>query len=141
MISNKENNNYEDIPQNSITRNYVYITSRLDSLKFGKWHIFIIICLGLTWIFDGYEVSMLSLASIELKNYFKISDKQVGVMASCYLLGCVCGSLFFGYLASKFGRKKLFAITLIIYVLSIIALCCMTNYYGFLACRFFTGFL
>lgn len=82
---------------------------------------------------------MLTLTSLELKSFFNIDESQVSRIASVYLLGCVLGALIFGYLASKFGRKRLFSITLIIYFFSVICISFIENYYLFMVCRFFTG--
>jgi len=115
------------------------LTKRIDKTEFSRWHVYVILALGVTWIFDGYEVSMLSLASIELKEYFSKDDQEITLIASCYLMGCCCGALFFGFLASKYGRKRLFSITLLIYIFSIIAISCSWKYYQLLIFRFMTG--
>jgi len=116
------------------------ITKRLDNLKYSKWHIFMIICLGITWILDGYEVSMLSLATLDLQSDLNITSMEIGYIASAYLIGCCVGALFFGYLSSRFGRKTLFSSTLLVYLASIIVQSFATGY-GYLAiCRLFTGF-
>ena len=98
------------------------LTKRIDQTDFSKWHIYVILALGVTWVFDGYEVSMLSLTAVELKEAFSKADHEITLIASCYLMGCCCGALFFGFLASKYGRKRLFSITLLIYIFSIIAI-------------------
>ncbi len=115
------------------------LTKRLDHTDFSKWHIYVILALGVTWVFDGYEVSMLSLTAVELKEAFSKADHEITLIASCYLMGCCCGALFFGFLASKYGRKRLFSITLLIYIFSIIAISCSWTYYQLLIFRFFTG--
>jgi MFS family permease len=94
----------------------------------------------MTWIFDGYEVSMLSLTSLELMQYFNVEESSIGFLSSIYLMGCCCGAVIFGVLSNFFGRKKLFSITLLIYLTSVITISCMVDYWGFLVCRFFTGF-
>ncbi len=68
-----------------------------------------------------------------------MSDSEIGLAGSLYLAGCVTGSLFFGYLAGKWGRKRLFSVTLGVYCLSIIATAISINKYMFFACRYFTG--
>ena len=115
------------------------LTRRIDRTEFSRWHIYVILALGITWVFDGYEVSMLSLASIELKEYFGKEGHEITLIASCYLFGCCCGALFFGFLASKYGRKRLFSITLLIYIFSILGISCSWNYYQLLIFRFMTG--
>lgn len=93
----------------------------------------------MTWIFDGYEVSMLGLASSDLQKEFDIGSLEIGYIASSYLIGCCVGALLFGYLASKYGRKSLFSITLLIYLLSVIIQSFISHYIPLLICRVFTG--
>lgn len=93
----------------------------------------------MTWIFDGYEVSILSLASLDLQKEFGITSVEIGYIASSYLIGCCVGALLFGYLASKFGRKTLFSVTLIIYIMSVVVQCFANHYYHIIICRTFTG--
>jgi MFS family permease len=94
----------------------------------------------MTWIFDGYEVSILSLASLDLKKEFGIGSLEIGYLASSYLIGCCVGALLFGNLASKFGRKTLFSVTLIIYLTSVLVQCFANHYYYLIVCRVFTGY-
>jgi MFS family permease len=115
------------------------IPSRLDSLKFSRFHLTVIIALGISWVLDGYEVSLLSVLSGVLKDSLSMSDSEIGFTGSCYLLGCVIGSLLFGYFASKLGRKTLFSITLGLYTISIIFTAASLNKYMFMICRLFTG--
>ena len=115
------------------------IPRRLDALPFSKFHLFVIVTLGISWILDGFEVSLLSVLSGVLKRMFVMTDSEIGLAGSLYLSGCVMGSLFFGFLASKWGRKLLFTVTLGVYVISIIITTVAINKYMFLAARFFTG--
>lgn len=127
------------LSDDSFDKSELNLTKRLDQSTFSRWHLFVVLALGVTWVFDGYEVSMLSLTSIELKETFGKSDQEITLIASFYLLGCCCGALFFGFLSSKYGRKRLFSITLLIYIFSIIALSCSWSYYQLLFFRFMTG--
>ncbi len=115
------------------------IPKRLDNLPYSRLHTMIIISLGISWILDGYEVSLLSVLSGVLETAFNVKSKEIGIAGSFYLLGCVIGSLFFGFLASIYGRKTLFNITLIIYGISIILTAFAIDINMFIGCRFFTG--
>jgi MFS family permease len=149
---------YDEFEEENFNVDTLAITRRIDNLQYGKWHLFVILCLGylififlfnrkmnnlsilgVTWVFDGYEVSMLSLATLDLQADLNISSIQIGYIASAYLIGCCIGALFFGYMASRFGRKALFSITLLIYLISIIVQSFMPGYVYLLACRLFTG--
>lgn len=116
-----------------------YIPKKLDSLQFSCFHLIIVISLGISWILDGYEVSLLSVLSGVIKETLNLNDTDIGKTGSLYLLGCVIGSLFFGFLATKFGRKKLFNITLTIYTISISFTALAVNRYMFYLGRFSTG--
>lgn len=111
----------------------------MDNLPYSRFHLLIITALGISWILDGYEVSLLSVLSGVLETTFNVKEKEIGLAGTCYLIGCVLGSLFFGFLASILGRRTLFNITLLIYGVSIISTSLAINFKMFLFCRFFTG--
>src|ERR1700721_4406828 len=96
------------------------IPSRLDALPFGRFHLLVIVALGITWILDGLEVTLAGALSGELKqsSALALSNAQIGLPGSCYLAGAVLGAIFFGWLTDRLGRKKLFTITLAVYLLA-----------------------
>src|SRR5215470_13373860 len=94
------------------------IPQRLDRLPFSRLHLIMVIALGITWLLDGLEVTLAgSLAStLKEKSALGLSDVQVGGSATGYLAGAVAGALIFGWLTDRLGRKKLFFITLALYL-------------------------
>ena len=94
------------------------IPSRLDALSFGRFHLLVITALGITWILDGLEVTLAGTLSGELtqSSALGLSNSQVGLAGSSYLCGAVIGAFFFGWLTDRLGRKKLFFITLAVYL-------------------------
>lgn len=80
----------------------------LDNLPFAKWHKFIIVCLGITWLFDGFEVSLMSIFNQQIRDSFKINQAFIGFTNSLYLVGAIFGSVSFGLMSTLYGRKKLF---------------------------------
>ena len=96
------------------------IPARLDALPFGRFHLLVIVALGITWILDGLEVTLAGALPAELKEpaALGLSNAQVGLAGSCYLAGAVLGAFFFGWLTDRLGRKKLFTITLAVYLLA-----------------------
>ncbi len=117
------------------------VPQRLDRLPWSHWHTVMVIALGITWLLDGLEVTLAgSLASIlKDKHALGLSDLQVGASASGYLAGAVLGALFFGWLTDRLGRKKLFFITLILYLCATGATAFSWNFWSFLLFRFLTG--
>lgn len=111
----------------------------LDSYEFGRFHLLIILALGTTWILDGYEVSLVSSLSKYLSELGITSNEEFGYLGFFYLAGAVSGSLIFGYLASYYGRKRLFQVTLIIYIVSILTITFSYSKIQFYIARFFTG--
>jgi MFS family permease len=115
------------------------ISETLDNVPFTTFHFRIVYSLGVSWIIDGYEVSLLSVLSGILKTHFELDDLGIAQAGSFYLLGCVFGALIFAYLSNLYGRKKLFTTTLIIYIFSI----CLTSFSfsvsSFYISRFLTG--
>ncbi len=95
-----------------------YVPARLDRLPWGRWHWLIVISLGATWILDGLEVTLAgSLGGILThRETLGLSDAEVGASATVYLAGAVLGALLFGYGTDRLGRKKLFFITVAVYL-------------------------
>jgi MFS family permease len=115
------------------------IAMRLDKLEFSGFHLMIISALGVSWVLDGYEVSLMSVLSGIVETHFSMNNAELGFTSSLYLTGCVSGSLIFGLLAAKWGRKALFSITLGVYVFSIIFTAFSVNKYMLFTFRFLTG--
>ncbi len=92
------------------------IPNRLDRLPWTRWHWLVITGLGITWILDGLEVTLAGAIGGVLKESLRMSDAQVGMSATFYLIGAVIGAVGFGYATDRLGRKKLFTITLLVYL-------------------------
>jgi MFS family permease len=117
------------------------IPARLDALPFGRFHLLVIMALGITWILDGLEVTLAGALASELKqsSALGLSNAQVGLAGSCYLAGAVLGAFFFGWLTDRLGRKRLFTITLAVYLLATAATGLSWNAWSFVVFRFITG--
>jgi len=117
------------------------IPQRLDRLPFGRFHILVIAALGITWILDGLEVTLVGAIAGALKESptLKFTNSDIGFASSAYLAGAVLGAVFFGWLTDRLGRKKLFFITLTTYMLATIATAFSWNLASFAVFRFFTG--
>src|ERR687885_2371845 len=99
------------------------VPARLDRLPWSRFHWRVVIALGITWVLDGLEVTLVgSLAgAIHQSPSLALTETQIGLTASAYLVGAVGGALYFGWLADRIGRRRLFFITLFIYMASSIA--------------------
>jgi MFS family permease len=95
------------------------IPARLDRLPWCRWHWLIVISLGTVWILDGLEVTIKGAVGASLKDSIGFSTVQVAGSASIYILGAITGALVWGYLTDRFGRKRLFIITLLVYLLGV----------------------
>jgi MFS family permease len=117
------------------------IPARLDAMPWGRFHTLVVAALGITWIFDGLEVTLAGALSGALKDspVLQFSNTDIGVVGSAYLAGAVVGALFFGWLTDRLGRKKLFFITLTVYLIATGATALTWNLWTFALCRFFTG--
>ncbi len=91
------------------------ITCRLDALPWTSFHTRFVLALGITWVLDAFEVVIVSAVLKPMANTLGFSPWQASMMVSGFLLGAIVGSLVFGYLADKYGRKKLFLLTLLLY--------------------------
>lgn len=118
------------------------IPSRLDRLPWKRFHWLIILGLGTAWVLDGLEVTMVgSVASrlTERAGGLNLSVGDIGLAAAVYVAGACTGALFFGQLCDRFGRKKLFMITLGLYIASTVVTAFSFAPWFFFLARFFTG--
>src|SRR5499427_3495602 len=117
------------------------IPARLDRLRWGRFHTLVVVALGITWILDGLEVTLAGAVSPALKEspQLRFSNADVGLVSSAYLAGAVMGALFFGWLTDRLGRKRLFFITLVVYLLATAATALSWNIWSFALFRFLTG--
>lgn len=117
------------------------IPARLDRLPWGRFHTLVVAALGITWILDGLEVTLAGTVAGALKAspVLQFSNADVGLAASAYLAGAVLGALFFGWLTDRLGRKKLFFITLTVYLIATAATAFSWNLWSFMLFRFLTG--
>lgn len=117
------------------------IPARLDRLPWARFHTLVVVALGITWILDGLEVTVAGAISGALKDSptLRFTNTDVGLAASAYLAGAVLGALFFGWLTDRYGRKKLFFITLAVYMTATLATALSWNIWSFMFFRFMTG--
>src|SRR3954463_5642752 len=120
------------------------VPERLDRLPWARWHWLIVIGLGTVWILDGLEVTIVGNLSGRLAepgSGLDITQSQVsGVAGALYVAGACVGALFFGWLTDRFGRKKLFLLTLAVYLVATAMTALSFAAWWFLLFRFLTGF-
>ncbi|MFD8595347.1 MFS transporter [Kitasatospora sp. NPDC059646] len=120
------------------------VPGRLDRLPWSPWHWRILIGLGTVWILDGLEVTVVGNLAARLAepgSGIAISTAQVTTTAAAlYVAGACCGALFFGWLTDRLGRKKLFMLTLAVYLAATAVTALSWTAWFFFLCRFFTGF-
>jgi MFS family permease len=117
------------------------IAPRLDRLPWDRFHTLVVAALGITWILDGLEVTLAgSLAgAFEASRVLRFTTVDVGLTGSAYLIGAVLGAIFFGWLTDRLGRKKLFFITLAVYLSATAATALSWDFWSFMLFRFLTG--
>jgi MFS family permease len=115
------------------------IPARLDRLPWGRFHTLVVAALGITWILDGLEVTLAGSLAGALKTSLQLSNTDIGIASSAYLAGAVLGALFFGWLTDRLGRKKLFFVTLCVYLVATAATATSWSIESFALFRFLTG--
>jgi MFS family permease len=117
------------------------LPARLDRLPWGRFHTLLVVALGITWLLDGLEVTLAGSVAGALKSSqaLHLSNADIGYAGAAYITGAVLGALFFGWLTDRLGRRKLFFITLFLYVGATAATAFSWSLWSFLLFRFLTG--
>lgn len=118
------------------------IPSRLDRLPWSRFHWHVIAGLGTAWILDGIEVTIVGAVAprmTEAGSGISIGPAGIGTAASTYIAGACLGALFFGHLTDRFGRKRLFMLTLSLYLVATAATAFAFSPWYFFVFRFLTG--
>ncbi len=118
------------------------IPARMDRLPWARWHWLVVVGLGTVWILDGIEVTIVGSLSDALKDPnsgLGLTSSDIGLAGATYVAGACLGALFFGQLTDRFGRKKLFLLTLAVYTIATVLTAFSMNPTWYLAARFLTG--
>ncbi|HYZ21661.1 MAG TPA: MFS transporter [Rhodopila sp.] len=117
------------------------IPARMDRLPWSRFHLLVVIALGVTWVLDGLEVTIVGSIGPILKDRqtLALTDQQVGLVAAFYVGGAVTGALLFGWLTDRFGRRLIFNLTLGIYMAGVLASACAWNFISFALFNCVTG--
>lgn len=117
------------------------VPARLDRLLWSRWHWLIVTALGVTWILDGLEVTLAGALGgiLTSRQTLGLTETQVGASASCYLIGAVLGAVVFGYATDRLGRKRLFYVTLLVYLGATALTACSWSFASYAFFRALTG--
>ena len=118
------------------------VPARIDRLPWARWHWIVLVGLGTVWILDGLEVTIIGALGPRLQegsSGLGLSATEIGAAGSVYVLGACLGSLFFGWLTDRLGRKRLFLLTLALYLFSTVMTALSFDTWWFFLWRFFTG--
>ena len=117
------------------------IPARLDRLPWSRFHWLLVVGLGITWVLDGLEITLMGAISAVLQrpDVLHFTAAEIGSISSAYLTGAVLGSLVFGHLTDRFGRRTFFFVTLAIYLAGVGLTALSWNLWSFALFRFITG--
>jgi MFS family permease len=117
------------------------VPKRLDRLPWAHWHWLVVFALGFVWILDGLEVTIVGAIgpTLQDKSTLALSSLQVGLIGAFYVAGGVTGALGFGYLTDRWGRRRLFMITLGVYLAATVATAFSWTPWFFFLMRFIAG--
>jgi len=132
-----------DVPQR-LARGTAFrtdIPARLDNLPWSQWHWRVVLALGITWALDGLEASLIANIAGVLTDpqTLGLDVAQVGIANSTYLFGQIFGALLFGHLTDRFGRKRLFLVTLGVYLIGTASSGLASSFQTFVIFRFIAG--
>jgi MFS family permease len=116
-----------------------FVGARLDSLSWTSFHTRVLLALGVGWLLDSFEVSIIGNILGVIKTEWHLSDFQASALVTVWLAGITIGALFFGYLADRYGRRRLFIMTLFLYSSCTVISAFSPGYYFFIVFRFLTA--
>jgi len=115
------------------------IGERLDRLPWTRFHTRVTLALGIGWLLDAFEVNVIGSVLGVLKTLWRLTDTQASALVAIWLIGIMIGALAFGYLADRYGRRKLFILTLLLYSTFTVISALSQGYWFFFAFRFLTA--
>ncbi|MFE1083814.1 MFS transporter [Brevibacterium sediminis] len=118
------------------------VPARLDRLPWARFHWMVVVGLGSVWILDGLEVTMVGNVAARMTEEgsgIDMTAGQIGTAGAIYVLGACVGAIVFGQLTDRFGRRKLFLITLVLYLVATVATAFSFSAWYFFLVRFLTG--
>jgi MFS family permease len=117
------------------------IPARLDRLPWGRFHWLLVSALGVTWVLDGLEGTVVAAISPRLTKptTLGLTAWEMGLAGTLYLAGAIAGALVFGHLTDRLGRKRLFTVTLAVYLAGAILTALAWNFWSFVLFRCITG--
>jgi MFS family permease len=117
------------------------IPARLDRLPWSRFHWLLVVGLGITWVLDGLEVTLMGAISAVLQRHdvLHFTAAQIGSISSAYLVGAVLGALVFGHLTDRYGRRTFFFVSLGTYLIGVALTALSWNLTSFALFRFLTG--
>src|ERR1700761_1193785 len=117
------------------------IPQRLDRLPWSRFHLLLVIALGITWILDGLEVTIVGAIGpvLQSRDTLSLSSEQLGAIASFYVLGAVAGALLSGWVTDRYGRRVVFYVTLCTYLAGVLLSSLSWSFVSFACFRVLTG--
>ena len=115
------------------------VGERLDRMPWTSFHSRVTLALGIGWLLDAFEVNVIGNVLGILKKLWQVTDVQASALVTVWLIGIMIGALLFGYLADRFGRRKLFILTLLLYSGFTVISALSPGYYFFMVFRFLTA--
>jgi MFS family permease len=127
------------IPRNRIPLNDADIGPLLDGLAWRPIHTRVTLVLGFGWMLDAFEVNIVGSVLGVLQKLWQVTTSEASLLVSVWLIGIMIGALLFGYCADRFGRRRLFIVTLLFYSVFTVISALSPGYYAFLVFRFLTA--
>ena len=115
------------------------IPARMDRLPWSRWHWLVVIGLGTVWVLDGLEVTIVGAIGPRIQEQLHFSSFEVGLAGSLYVVGAVAGALFWGRMTDRFGRRRLFLVTLAVYIAGVVLSAFAWSFWSFAIFRVITG--
>ncbi|HTU56201.1 MAG TPA: MFS transporter [Acetobacteraceae bacterium] len=104
-----------------------------------RFHTMAVVLFGVGWAMDAFEVTLIGNVLGALRARFDLGADAMSVVLGAWFVGLMLGAAGFGVLADRFGRRRIFLGSLVLYGVATLATAAAPNFVTLLALRLVAG--
>jgi MFS family permease len=116
-----------------------HLVERLSSLQWNRFHTLIVVLFGVGWAMDAFEVTLIGNVLGALREHFRLEANAMSLILGAWFAGLMLGAVGFGYLADRYGRRRIFLGSLVLYGVTTLAAAFAPSFGALLILRLLAG--